>query len=215
MVTVTTRAELRAELARARSDAAVLGGGRVALVPAMGMLHDGHLRLVDVARHEADIVVMSILPDAPRRSSHEDAACSPRDAQGDAAQARAGGVDLLFVPSVEEFRPRSPRVFVAPQSIAEQREPTMPPDHLAGALTAIAKLFHLVQPDVALFGRMEAQQALLVRAMVEDLDMPIDVCIVPTAGDAEGLGLQRALRVADASQSGDGRSPFVAGNGVP
>jgi pantoate--beta-alanine ligase len=189
MLIVTTRAELRAELTRARADAAVLGGGRVAFVPTMGFLHEGHLALVDEARQLGDIVVMSIFVNPLQFGPNEDLARYPRDPEGDAAKARARGVDLLFVPSVEEIYPRPPRVLVTPGNIADYWEGGVRPGHFAGVLTVVSKLFHLVAPDVAVFGQKDVQQATLIRAMVRDLDMPIEVVVAPTVREADGLAM--------------------------
>jgi pantoate--beta-alanine ligase len=164
MVTVTTRAALRAELARARSDAAVLGGGRVALVPTAGRLDEAHLRLVDAARRRADIVVTSIVNDA-------------RDPQVDGALARECGVHLLFAPDAAEMIPMPSRVLVTPVAFRESREGDRQADDLAAMLTTTAKLFHLVQPDVAVFGPSDSRDAALIRAMVTDLDMPIEIVV--------------------------------------
>jgi pantoate--beta-alanine ligase len=189
MLTVTTRAELRAELARARADAAVLGGGRLALVPTMGYLHEGHLTLVDEARRRADVVAMSVFVNPLQFAPQEDLARYPRDPDGDAEKARERGVDLLFMPDVAELYPHEPRVLVTPGALAERWEGAIRPGHFAGVLTVVAKLFHLLQPDVALFGQKDLQQATLVRAMVRDLDFPLDVVVVPTVREPDGLAM--------------------------
>jgi pantoate--beta-alanine ligase len=189
MRTVTTVAELRAELARARADAAVLGGGRVALVPTMGYLHEGHLALVAEARRRADVVAMSIFVNPLQFAPTEDLARYPRDPEGDAAKARERGVDLLFAPEQAEVYPREPRVRVVPGPLADRWEGAVRPGHFAGVLTVVAKLFHLFQPDVALFGQKDVQQATLIRAMVRDLDFPIELVVAPTVREPDGLAL--------------------------
>ncbi len=189
MLTVTTAAALRAELARAREDARVLGGGRVAFVPTMGALHAGHLALVAEARRRGDVVAMSIFVNPLQFGPGEDFARYPRDAEGDAAKARDAGVDLLFVPEPAEVYPREPRARVVPGAMADRWEGAVRPGHFAGVLTVVAKLFHLVQPDVAVFGQKDAQQAALVRAMARDLDFPLEVVVAPTVREADGLAL--------------------------
>jgi pantoate--beta-alanine ligase len=189
MKTVTTVAELRAELARARGDAAVLGGGRVALVPTMGYLHEGHLALVDEARRRADVVAMSIFVNPLQFAPTEDFARYPRDLAGDSAKARGRGVDLLFAPEPAEVYPREPRARVVPGPLADRWEGAVRPGHFAGVLTVVAKLFNLFQPDVALFGQKDVQQATLVRAMARDLDFPIEVVVAPTVREPDGLAL--------------------------
>ncbi len=186
---MTTAAELRAELARAREDARVLGGGRVAFVPTMGALHAGHLALVAEARRRGDVVAMSIFVNPLQFGPGEDFARYPRDAEGDAAKARDAGVDLLFVPEPAEVYPREPRARVVPGAMADRWEGAVRPGHFAGVLTVVAKLFHLVQPDVAVFGQKDAQQAALVRAMVRDLDFPLEVAVAPTVREPDGLAL--------------------------
>ena len=189
MLTVTTVAALRAELARARAEGAVLGGGRVAFVPTMGFLHEGHLALVEEARRRADVVVMSIFVNPLQFGANEDLARYPRDPDGDAAKARARGVDLLFLPGAAEMYPREPRVRVVPGDLATRWEGEVRPGHFAGVLTVVAKLFHLVQPDVAIFGQKDAQQVALVRAMVRDLDFPLELVAAPTVREPDGLAL--------------------------
>jgi pantoate--beta-alanine ligase len=189
VLTVTTAAELRAELARAREDGRVLGGGRVAYVPTMGALHAGHLSLVAEARRRADLVAMSIFVNPLQFGPGEDFARYPRDLAADSAAAAAAGVDLMFAPGVAELYPREPRVRVVPGAMADRWEGAVRPGHFAGVLTVVAKLFHLVAPDVAVFGQKDAQQAALVRAMVRDLDFPLEVVVAPTVREPDGLAL--------------------------
>jgi pantoate--beta-alanine ligase len=189
MLTVDTVAALRAELRRLREDGRVLGGGRVAFVPTMGFLHDGHLALVDEARRHADVVAMSIFVNPLQFAPTEDLARYPRDPEGDAAKARGRGVNLLFAPTPAEVYPREPRVRVAPGPLAERWEGAVRPGHFAGVLTVVAKLLNLVQPDVAVFGQKDVQQATLVRAMVRDLDVPVELVVAPTVREPDGLAL--------------------------
>lgn len=189
MLTVTTVADLRAELARLREDARILGAGRVAFVPTMGYLHDGHLALVDEARRHADVVVMSVFVNPLQFAPTEDLARYPRDPEGDAAKAAARGVDLFFLPDGREVYPREPRVRVVPGELAARWEGEIRPGHFAGVLTVVTKLFHLVRPDVAVFGQKDAQQAALVRALVDDLDFPLRLVVAPTVREADGLAL--------------------------
>lgn len=200
MLTVTTVAALRDELARVRDEARVLGAGRVAFVPTMGFLHDGHLALVDEARRRGDVVVMSIFVNPLQFAPTEDLARYPRDPEGDAAKARARGVDLLFTPDVREVYPREPRVQVVPGALAERWEGAVRPGHFAGVLTVVTKLFHLVQPDVAVFGQKDVQQAALVQALVRDLDFPLDLVVAPTVREADGLALSSRNVYLDADE---------------
>jgi pantoate--beta-alanine ligase len=206
MLIVSTAAELRAELAGARDDARVLGDGRVAFVPTMGALHAGHLALADMAGRRADMVVMSIFVNPLQFGPGEDFARYPRTFDDDAARARLHGVSLLFAPGVDELYPREPRVRVVPGPMADRWEGAVRPGHFAGVLTVVAKLFNLVQPDVAVFGQKDAQQAALVRAMVRDLDFPIDVVIAPTVREADGLALSSRNVYLSAEDRGRARS---------
>jgi pantoate--beta-alanine ligase len=181
-----TIAELRADLARFR-DAA---GGRVALVPTMGALHEGHLRLVDHARAAADRVVLSIFVNPLQFGPGEDLQRYPRPLDEDTRRAAARGVDLLFVPAVTELYPRGePRVRIDAGPMATVLCGASRPGHFAGVLTVVAKLCHIVQPDVAVFGRKDYQQAVLVRRMVQDLDFPVRIDVAPTLRDPDGLAL--------------------------
>ena len=189
MLTVASVADLRTELRRVREDARVLGGGRVAFVPTMGSLHVGHLALVDEARRHGDVVAMSIFVNPLQFGPTEDLARYPRDPGGDAAKAAARGVDLLFTPDARDIYPHEPRVRIVPGALADRWEGAVRPGHFAGVLTVVAKLFHLVQPEVAIFGQKDVQQATLVRAMVRDLDFPLDVVVAPTVREADGLAL--------------------------
>lgn len=176
--------ELRAALARYRAD-----GERVGFVPTMGALHEGHLSLVDEARRRAERVVMSVFVNPLQFGPSEDFARYPRDLSGDAAKAASREVDLLFTPATEELYPASSRVQVVPQGLDGRWEGEVRPGHFAGVLTVVAKLLNIVQPDVAVFGQKDIQQATLVRAMVRDLDFPVEVLVAPTLREADGLAM--------------------------
>jgi len=164
-------------------------GRRVALVPTMGYLHEGHLRLVDEARRRAGAVVMSVYVNPLQFGPNEDLARYPRDLARDRTLARARGVDALFAPADEVMYPPGSEIRVIPGPTADRWEGAARPGHFAGVLTVVAKLFHLVEPDVALFGRKDIQQAVLVRQMVRDLDWPLEVVVVPTVREPDGLAL--------------------------
>jgi pantoate--beta-alanine ligase len=174
-------------------------GKRIGFVPTMGFLHEGHLRLVDEAHQRADVVVMSIFVNPLQFGPTEDLSRYPRDADGDAAKAEARGVDLLFAPDGPEIYPEPPRVVVTPRALASRWEGAARPGHFEGVLTVVAKLFNIVQPDVAVFGQKDIQQATLVRAMVRDLDMPIEIVVAPTVREADGLAMSSRNSYLDAS----------------
>lgn len=185
------RAWTRGRRARAR---------RIALVPTMGALHEGHLRLVDRARESADLVVMSVFVNPLQFSPQEDFARYPRDLDRDRALAAGRGVDCLFAPDRAAVYPAEPLVRVAPGPLAERFEGAVRPGHFAGVLTVVAKLFHLVEPDVAVFGRKDFQQAMLIRRMVRDLDFALETVIAPTVRELDGLALSSRNAYLNADQ---------------
>ncbi|MFI5235664.1 MAG: pantoate--beta-alanine ligase [Gemmatimonadales bacterium] len=166
-------------------------GRRIGFVPTMGALHEGHLRLVDEAKRRADRVVMSIFVNPLQFSPAEDLSRYPRDLPRDHALAESRGVDLLFVPTVEAMYPAGAgaETRVTPGAAATRWEGAVRPGHFAGVLTVVAKLFHLVEPDLACFGQKDIQQFTLIRQMVRDLDWPIALAMVPTVREADGLAL--------------------------
>lgn len=184
MIEVVQPAEMRAWSRAARA-----AGRRIGFVPTMGYLHEGHLRLFDRARQAADVVVASIFVNPIQFGPSEDFARYPRDLVRDRRLAEARGVDCLFVPATEAMYPVPPRVRVSPGSLADHLCGPRRPGHFEGVLTVVAKLFHLVEPDVAVFGRKDAQQAALVERMIRDLDFPVTCLVAPTVREADGLAL--------------------------
>ena len=164
-------------------------GRRIGFVPTMGYLHEGHLALVDAARRRADAVAMSIFVNPLQFAPTDDLSRYPRDLPRDRALAARRGVDLLFVPDADVMYPPGSGTRVVPGEGADRWEGEFRPGHFSGVLTVVAKLFHLVQPDVACFGRKDIQQVTLVRAMTRDLDWPIEVVVVPTVREPDGLAL--------------------------
>jgi len=216
MIDLQAIPELRRWVRDARASAR-----RVALVPTMGYLHEGHLRLVDEARRRADAVVMSVYVNPLQFGPNEDLARYPRDLARDRTLARARGVDALFAPADAVMYPPGSEIRVIPGPTADRWEGAARPGHFAGVLTVVAKLFHLVEPDVALFGRKDIQQAVLVRQMVRDLDWPLEVVVVPTVREPDGLALssrnaylepaERRQAVALSAALGAAHQAFVAG----
>jgi pantoate--beta-alanine ligase len=216
MIELQAIPELRRWVREARD-----GGRRVALVPTMGSLHEGHLRLVDEARRRADAVVMSVYVNPLQFGPNEDLARYPRDLARDRTLAGARGVDALFVPADAVMYPPGSEIRVIPGPTADRWEGAARPGHFAGVLTVVAKLFHLVEPDVALFGRKDIQQAALVRQMVRDLDWPLEVVVVPTVREPDGLALssrnaylapaERRQAVGLSAALGAAHDAFVAG----
>ena len=186
---------LRSWIARERG-----AGKRIGLVPTMGALHEGHLSLVDYARRHAQSVVMSIFVNPLQFGPKEDFGRYPRDLHRDRAQAEGRGVHALFVPTVEAMYPPGAETRVVPGSSAERWEGEMRPGHFAGVLTVVAKLFHIVQPDVAVFGQKDIQQAVLIRQMAARADYR------PDGSRGGRLGAQQPQRL-----PGSGSTPRGAG----
>jgi pantoate--beta-alanine ligase len=155
----------------------------------MGYLHEGHLRLVDEARQRADAVILRIFVNPLQFGPTEDLARYPRDLPRDRAMAAARGVNALFLPTLETMYPAGSEVRVVPGATAERWEGAARPGHFTGVLTVVAKLFHLVEPNLACFGRKDIQQLTLIKRMVCDLDWRIEIVDVPTVREPDGLAL--------------------------
>ena len=164
-------------------------GQEIALVPTMGALHEGHLALVDRARARAKIVVMSLFVNPLQFGPNEDFARYPRDRDGDARLAESRGVDVLFAPQPDELYRSGRAVTVVPTSLATRWDGAARPGHFTGVLTVVAKLFNIVQPDIAIFGQKDFQQVAIIRAMVRDLDFPVQIVVSPTVRESDGVAL--------------------------
>ena len=184
MLTVSALTAMRAHAQEARR-----AGRRIGFVPTMGALHAGHLALVTAARARSDIVVLSVFVNPLQFGPGEDFARYPRDLQRDTTLAAAGGVDVLWAPSRDAIYPEAPQVTVVPGPAGDRLEGAIRPGHFGGVLTVVLKLFGVVQPDVAVFGRKDFQQAALVRRMVRELNLPIDLVVSPTIREPDGLAL--------------------------
>jgi pantoate--beta-alanine ligase len=180
-----TKGEVREAVAVARRE-----GRRVGLVPTMGYLHEGHLSLLDRAKKSADWVGLSIFVNPLQFGPAEDLDRYPRDLERDLEQAAGQGVDLVFAPSVSEMYPAGPpRVAVVPEVGADVLCGARRPGHFRGVLTVVAKLLGIFAPDVAVFGRKDYQQVVLIRRMVEDLDLPVEVVTAPIVREADGVAM--------------------------
>ena len=184
METVTEVARLRHTVAGWRREGALIG-----FVPTMGALHEGHLSLVRLARERADRVVASVFVNPTQFGPGEDFARYPRSPERDADLLRGAGCALLFLPAVETMYPPGHATFVEPGGAAVGLEGERRPGHFGGVATVVLQLFQLVQPDLAVFGEKDAQQLAVVRQLVRDLHVPVEILAAPTVRDADGLAL--------------------------
>ncbi len=161
----------------------------VALVPTMGYLHDGHVSLVGVAREAADTVVMSLFVNPLQFNEPADLERYPRDLVRDSEIADVAGVDVLFAPSMSEMYPTPPRTLVRVAGVADGMEGARRPGHFEGVATVVAKLFAGIRPDVAVFGRKDAQQLAVVRRMSTDLSFPVEIVGASTVRSLDGLAV--------------------------
>jgi pantoate--beta-alanine ligase len=180
--TCRTIRELRTELAPLRD-------GTVGLVPTMGELHEGHLSLLRAARDECDTVVMSLFVNPAQFGDERDLTAYPRDEARDLELAEDAGVDLVFAPSAEEMYPPGFQTWVEVTELGSVLEGEHRPGHFRGVVTVVLKLFSIIRPDRAYFGQKDAQQAEVIRRMIDDLTLEIELRVLPTARDADGLAL--------------------------
>jgi pantoate--beta-alanine ligase len=179
---VRTIAELRAALEPRRRET-------IALVPTMGAFHEGHLALFRAARAEADVVVASLFVNPAQFSERADLNGYPRDEARDAALAEGAGVDLLFAPGAEEMYPLGFQTWIDVEQLGARLEGVHRPGHFRGVATVCLKLFNIVRPQRAYFGQKDAQQIAVLRRMIRDLDLELELRVVPTVRDADGLAL--------------------------
>jgi pantoate--beta-alanine ligase len=194
----------------------------IAFVPTMGNLHAGHLQLVDVAKQHGQCVVVSIFVNPLQFGINEDLASYPRTLDADCEKLKAAGVDVVFTPSEAEMYPTKQTITVNPPPIANQLCGAARPGHFAGVATVVLKLFNMVQPQIAVFGKKDFQQLFIIREMTKQLNLPIEIIGVATRRDEDGLAmssrngylsaaqrleaprLQRALQlVAEATKKGE------------
>ena len=166
-----------------------LVGGSVGLVPTMGFFHEGHLSLIAAARKATETVVVSIFVNPLQFGDSADLAAYPRDVGRDAALARDAGADVLFIPDVDTMYPKGSRTIVTVEGASDSMEGAYRPGHFAGVATVVAKLFAGIQPDVAYFGRKDAQQLAVVRTMAADLSFPVEIDGLPIVREPDGLAL--------------------------
>lgn len=163
--------------------------GKVGLVPTMGALHEGHLSLVEYARAENDHVITTIFVNPTQFSPDEDLGAYPRDLDGDLAKLEQAGVDAVFFPSPTLMYPSGFQTYVMVEDVAQGLEGGQRPEHFRGVATIVAKLFNLVQPSVAYFGQKDAQQVVVIRRMVADLNFPLEIAVCPIVRELDGVAM--------------------------
>jgi pantoate--beta-alanine ligase len=181
--TARTIAEVQAALAPLRT------GSTIGLVPTMGSFHEGHMALFRAAREENDLVVVSLFVNPAQFDEARDLAAYPRNEARDAELARDAGVDLLFTPGAAELYPEGFQTWVEVEELGSMLEGRVRPGHFRGVATICLKLFNIVRPQRAYFGQKDAQQTAVVRRLVRDLDVPVEIRVCPTVRDPDGLAL--------------------------
>ena len=184
MRTVATISEMRSLAETFRQE-----GKQIGFVPTMGFLHDGHLSLMKKGREENDVLVASIFVNPTQFGPQEDLDRYPRDAEGDAEKCASVDVDVLFLPTAAEMYPVKPSVFVAVEGISDVLEGAIRPGHFRGVATVVAKLFHMVKPHRAYFGQKDYQQCAVIRRMVKGLDLDVEVVVLRTVREIDGLAM--------------------------
>ena len=181
---VRTVPETRAAVRAARNQ-----HQRIGLVPTMGALHDGHISLVRAAKSRSDFVAVSLFVNPTQFGPSEDFTRYPRTLEADRQKLESEGVDLLFAPPTEEMYPPGARTFVNVDEISERLDGRSRPGHFRGVATVVAKLFHIFDPDVAVFGQKDAAQVATIRRMVRDLIFPVEIVVAPIVRESDGLAL--------------------------
>jgi len=164
-------------------------GKRLALVPTMGALHEGHLSLVRAARAACDVVAASIFVNPTQFGPNEDLAKYPRSFERDCEMLEREGVEFVFAPSVEEMYPAGAVTWVTVEELSGKLDGGSRPGHFRGVTTVVAKLFHIVEPDKAFFGQKDAAQVAIIRRMVRDLNLPVEIVVCPIVREADGLAM--------------------------
>ena len=164
-------------------------GKRVALVPTMGALHEGHLSLVRIAKAQSDFVAVSIFVNPLQFGPTEDLAKYPRTFERDRELLEKEGIDLIFAPTAAEMYPTPAITYVNVEGLSERLDGQSRPGHFRGVTTVVSKLFHIVEPDLAVFGQKDAAQIAIIRRMVRDLNMPVEIVIAPIVREPDGLAM--------------------------
>jgi len=187
---------------------------RLGLVPTMGALHEGHLSLVRTARAKSDVVVASIFVNPTQFGPNEDFTRYPRDLEKDLTLLEREGVDIVFVPSVEEVYPQPSVTWVTVEGLSDRLCAKSRPGHFRGVATVVAKLFNIVEPDLAFFGQKDAAQVAVIRRMVRDLNTPVQIEVCPIVREPDGLAMSSRNAYLSPEQRRDALALFRALTGV-
>ena len=185
---------------RSASRAARQTGQRLGFVPTMGALHEGHLSLVRAARASSHVVAASIFVNPTQFGPNEDLAKYPRSFERDCAMLEHEGVDFVFAPSVEEMYPAGALTWVTVEELSGKLDGGSRPGHFRGVTTVVAKLFHIVEPNEAFFGQKDAAQVAVIRRMVRDLNLPVEIVVCPIVREPDGLAMSSRNAYLDPGQ---------------
>lgn len=185
---------------RAAIRAARQAGKRIGLVPTMGALHEGHLSLVRIAKAQSDFVVVSLFVNPLQFGPKEDLAKYPRSFERDCEMLTREDTDLLFAPAVTEMYPTPAVTYVNVEGLSERLDGPSRPGHFRGVTTVVSKLFHIVEPDIAVFGQKDAAQVAIIRRMVRDLNMPVAIVVAPVIREPDGLAMSSRNAYLDPQQ---------------
>jgi len=192
---VTTIADTRANCRGARR-----AGKQIGLVPTMGALHEGHLSLVRLAKAKSDFVVVSLFVNPLQFGPTEDLAKYPRTFERDLELLNREGVDLLFAPAVSEMYPTLSVTYVNVENLSDRLDGQSRPGHFRGVTTVVSKLFHILEPDIAVFGQKDAAQVAIIRRMVRDLNIPVEIVVGPIVREVDGLAMSSRNAYLDPQQ---------------
>lgn len=195
MKTISSAAEITALAKEAKRS-----GKSVGFVPTMGALHAGHLSLVSAGRARTDVLVTSIFVNPTQFGPKEDFSKYPRPLEKDSELLVDAGVDYLFCPTVEEMYPKGASTWVTVEGISERLDGKSRPGHFRGVTTVVSKLFNIVLPDLAFFGQKDAAQVAIIRRMVRDLDLPVEIVVCPIMREADGLAMSSRNAYLDPEQ---------------
>jgi pantoate--beta-alanine ligase len=205
MQIIQSIAEMQSAAIALRTQGKLLG-----LVPTMGALHEGHLRLIDAAKEKADVVIVSIFVNPTQFGPSEDFSKYPRTFEADAKLCEGRGADVVFAPKREDIYPASYSTYVAEERLSKGLCGISRPGHFRGVCTVVNILFNITRPDVAVFGRKDAQQAAIIQKMVTDLVLPVEVLVVATVREPDGLAMSSRNRYLTEDQRGEARKIYQA-----